>query len=73
MLEIGGFLQKNGINRREIALPRWLSLVFAKETIVDICAKYTHYSDVAIVAIMALVAPQITELWGETKPFDTNS
>eukprot|EP00435_Cladocopium_sp_Y103_P069292 s636_g33.t1 len=33
----------------------WLSLVFAKETIVDICSKYTHISDVFTVAVMALV------------------
>lgn len=33
----------------------WLSLVFSKETFVDICSKYTHISDVFIVAIMALV------------------
>eukprot|EP00438_Fugacium_kawagutii_P020943 Skav211834 [mRNA] locus=scaffold305:655711:656835:- [translate_table: standard] len=33
----------------------WLSLVFGKETIVDICSKHTHISDVFIVAIMALV------------------
>ena len=33
----------------------WLGLVFVKETIVDICSKHTHKSDVFIVAVMALV------------------
>ena len=33
----------------------WLGLVFVKETIVDICSKHTHKSDVFIVAVMALM------------------
>lgn len=33
----------------------WLGLVFVKETIVDICSKHTHKSDVFIVGVMALV------------------
>ncbi|CAK9111340.1 Uncharacterized vacuolar membrane protein YGR125W [Durusdinium trenchii] len=53
------FVVSNVVPHLPRALPgglfMWLSLVFAKETIVDICSKYTHISDVFIVAIMALV------------------
>ncbi|CAJ1412570.1 unnamed protein product [Effrenium voratum] len=53
------FVVSSIVPRLPRALPgslfMWLSLVFVKETIVDICSKYTHISDVFIVAIMALV------------------
>lgn len=53
------FVVFNVVPRLPRALPgglfMWLSLVFAKETIVDICSKYTHISDVFTVAAMALV------------------
>ena len=53
------FLVSKFLHRLPQVLPgslfMWLGLVFVKETIVDICSKHTHKSDVFIVAVMAFM------------------